>query len=235
MEFCESNNGNGCGHHFPKKLSPGLCAKCNKLTSLSEGSVDYELWKVCYWILFGFSFLFSDAFWTAIIRPISNVSLVALPGRTWLWPNVDIVLLWTFLGHKVVSQCVLKWVSWFSFYLGAVWHWPLIADAQNLAHIALEASHTAHANVMEARLTKQPAVPPRLHTTAGLSVAKSHMVTGNNKVFIEAQCRIRSCVIRNTLILVVDNGVGCGPRILICQVHIIILHRLLLNWHALFI
>ena len=145
MEVCESDNGNGCSHHFPKKLSPGLCDKCNKLTSLSEGSVDYELWKVCHWILFEFSSLFSDAFWTAIIRPIGNASLVALPGRTWLLPNADIVLLQTFLSPTVVSQWVLKWVSWFGFYLGAVWHWPLIPDAQNLARIALETSCTAHA------------------------------------------------------------------------------------------
>ena len=206
MEFCESDNGNGCGRHFPKKSSPGLCAKCNKLASLSEGSVDYELWKVCYWILFEFSFLFSDAFWTAIIRPISNASLVALPGRTWLLPNVDVVLLQTFLGPTVVSPRVLKWVSWFGFYLGAVWHWPLMADAQNLACIALETSGTARANAMEAHLTKQPAAPPGLHTTAGLSVAKSHIVTGDNKVFIEAQCRIKTVSLHDQK----HTDPGCG-------------------------
>ena len=82
----------------------------------------------------------------------------------------------------------------------------MIADTQNLARIALETSRTARANAMEARLTKQPAVPPGLHTTAGLSVAKSHMVTGDNKVFIEAQCRIKTASLRDQK----HTDPGCG-------------------------
>ena len=40
---------------------------------------------------------------------------------------------------------------------------------------------------MDARLKKVP-----LHTTAGLSAVKAGMNTGENKIFITAECRIKS-------------------------------------------
>jgi hypothetical protein len=45
---------------------------------------------------------------------------------------------------------------------------------------------------MDARLTKQPVASQQLHTTSGLTAAKSTTVTGDNNVFITAQCRIKS-------------------------------------------
>jgi hypothetical protein len=42
---------------------------------------------------------------------------------------------------------------------------------------------------MDVRLTKQLAQPL---TTTGLATAKSNMMTGKNKVFITAECRIKS-------------------------------------------
>ncbi|KAF5325455.1 hypothetical protein D9619_009978 [Psilocybe cf. subviscida] len=42
QQFCESNNGDGCGKVFPNKTSSGLCAKCHKLATLNVGSLEYE-------------------------------------------------------------------------------------------------------------------------------------------------------------------------------------------------
>ncbi|KAF8886423.1 kinase-like domain-containing protein [Gymnopilus junonius] len=44
-DFCGSDTGDGCGRSFPNKSSPGLCAKCTKLASFSDGSTEYEQWK----------------------------------------------------------------------------------------------------------------------------------------------------------------------------------------------
>ena len=48
MDFCDSGSGDGCARSFPNKLSPGLCAKCTKLATFTEGSAEYEQWKVCH-------------------------------------------------------------------------------------------------------------------------------------------------------------------------------------------
>lgn len=45
-DFCGSDTGDGCGRSFPNKSSPGLCAKCTKFASFSDGSTEYEQWKV---------------------------------------------------------------------------------------------------------------------------------------------------------------------------------------------
>ena len=55
----------------------------------------------------------------------------------------------------------------------------------------METSHTAWSHAMDAQLTKQPVASQQLHTTVGLMAAKSIMVTGDNNVFIMAQCRIK--------------------------------------------
>ena len=47
MDFCDSGTGDGCARFFPNKLSPGLCAECTKLATFTEGSSEYEQWKVC--------------------------------------------------------------------------------------------------------------------------------------------------------------------------------------------
>ncbi|KIM35059.1 hypothetical protein M413DRAFT_79793 [Hebeloma cylindrosporum] len=61
-----------------------------------------------------------------------------------------------------------------------------------LAKSAIEASRNARANAMDARMNKQPSAHP-LHTTAGLSNAKSNNTpTGENKIFISVGCRIKS-------------------------------------------
>ncbi|KAF8814340.1 hypothetical protein BYT27DRAFT_6334845 [Phlegmacium glaucopus] len=45
MDFCDSATGDGCARSFPNKSSPGLCEKCAKLASLTEGSSEYDQWK----------------------------------------------------------------------------------------------------------------------------------------------------------------------------------------------
>ena len=44
---------------------------------------------------------------------------------------------------------------------------------------------------MDARITKQP-VGQQLHTTAGLTITRSNMASGDGNVFITAQCHIKS-------------------------------------------
>ncbi|KAF8959843.1 hypothetical protein BDZ97DRAFT_1906085 [Flammula alnicola] len=63
--------------------------------------------------------------------------------------------------------------------------------ANALARTAVEVSRTARSHAMDARMTKQP-IAQQLHTTAGLTAAKSSMVTDDSNVFITAQCRIKS-------------------------------------------
>jgi len=45
-----SNSGEGCGGVFSQKSSPGLCAKCQKLSTLREDSPEYTMWQVCLYI-----------------------------------------------------------------------------------------------------------------------------------------------------------------------------------------
>ncbi|KAF8908220.1 kinase-like domain-containing protein [Gymnopilus junonius] len=165
MEFCESDNGNGCGHHFPKKSSSSLYAKCNKLTSLSEGSADYELWKA--------------------YCQCESCSIA--------WKNLTTAKCGCCIAVDTPQPHGGQLAS-------------AEVDAQNVTHIALETSRAARANVMEACLMKQPAVLQALHTTAGLSAAKSNMVTGDNKVFIEAQCCIKTALLCDQK----HTDPGCG-------------------------
>ena len=58
---------------------------------------------------------------------------------------------------------------------------------------------------MDARLTKSVTLQP-LHTTAGLTAAKGNMVSGSDKIFIEAQCRIRSSSVKDQK----TTDPGCG-------------------------
>ena len=48
LNLCSDNNGDGCGKVFVNKSAPGLCAKCRKLSSLKEGTPEYNAWKVSY-------------------------------------------------------------------------------------------------------------------------------------------------------------------------------------------
>src|SRR5271168_5050642 len=41
MDICDSETGDGCGLCFPRKSSPGLCAKCHKLASLDQATPEY--------------------------------------------------------------------------------------------------------------------------------------------------------------------------------------------------
>jgi hypothetical protein len=63
------------------------------------------------------------------------------------------------------------------------------ADTQFLINTAVDASRAARSHAMDARMSKQP-TGQLLHTTAGLTAAKSSMGDGN--IFISAQCRIKS-------------------------------------------
>lgn len=52
MDFCsDSGTGDVCTRSFPTKSSPGLCAKCIKLASLTAGSAEYDEWKACYQLI----------------------------------------------------------------------------------------------------------------------------------------------------------------------------------------
>ena len=44
--LCAGDDGDGCGRLFPHKTSTGMCAKCQKLTSLVPNSTDFETWQV---------------------------------------------------------------------------------------------------------------------------------------------------------------------------------------------
>ncbi|KAF8901850.1 kinase-like domain-containing protein [Gymnopilus junonius] len=124
--------------HFPNKSSPGLCAKCTKLASFSDGSTEYEQWK-------GF-------------RQCESCGVA--------WKNLD---------SPICGRC---------------------ANIQNLARTAIEASRAARSHAMDARITKQP-VGQQLHTTAGLTAARSSIGVGDNNVFITAQCRIKSTSVKD--------------------------------------
>jgi hypothetical protein len=67
-----------------------------------------------------------------------------------------------------------------------------LPDTQSLARAAIETSRASRSQSMEARLTKQPLPAPTLHTTTGLMSAKDSMTTGENKIFIKVECRIKS-------------------------------------------
>lgn len=123
MEFCESDNGNGCVVISPRNPLLVCAPSVTSLQACLRAQLIMSYGRYVIASCLNSLFLFSDAFWTAIIRPIGNASLVASPGRTWPLPNVDVVLLWRFLSPTVVSQWVLKLVSCFHLYLGAVWHW----------------------------------------------------------------------------------------------------------------
>lgn len=45
LQLCHSEDGDGCGGHFVNKKTPGLCAKCSKLASLSDKPSELEKWK----------------------------------------------------------------------------------------------------------------------------------------------------------------------------------------------
>lgn len=44
---------------------------------------------------------------------------------------------------------------------------------------------------------KQPIAPQQLHTTTGLTAAKNNTITGENMVFITAQCRIKTTSVKD--------------------------------------
>lgn len=59
--LCQSDDGDGCGQLFEKKISEGLCAKCQKLSALQDGTPEYQAFKVgvVQNILFSFLNVFS--------------------------------------------------------------------------------------------------------------------------------------------------------------------------------
>lgn len=69
-----------------------------------------------------------------------------------------------------------------------------LSEAADLIQSAVATSRVARAQAFDARLNKQPAPnPPALHTTAGLTTARANNTpTGENKVFITVECRIKS-------------------------------------------
>jgi hypothetical protein len=68
------------------------------------------------------------------------------------------------------------------------------AKATDLIQSAVATSRLARAQAFEARLNQQPAPnSPAIHTTAGLTTARvNNIPTGENKVFITVECRIKS-------------------------------------------
>jgi len=68
------------------------------------------------------------------------------------------------------------------------------AEAADLIQSAVATSRLARAQAFDARLNKQSAPkPPSIHTTAGLTTARvNNTPTGENKVFITVECRIKS-------------------------------------------
>ncbi|EDR07665.1 uncharacterized protein LACBIDRAFT_327547 [Laccaria bicolor S238N-H82] len=72
--------------------------------------------------------------------------------------------------------------------------WTCVEESSDLIQTAVTTSRLARAQAFDARLNKQPAPnPPAIHTTAGLSTARvNNTPTGENKVFIIVECRIKS-------------------------------------------
>ncbi|EDR04435.1 uncharacterized protein LACBIDRAFT_330566 [Laccaria bicolor S238N-H82] len=145
MDFCGTDTGDGCGRSFPNKSSPGLCAKCTKLASLTEGSPEYDQWK-------GF-------------KQCESCGIA-----------------WKHLDTSKCGHCVREWCLTF-----------LLSTHHN----TVEVLRAARSHAMDARLRKQP-VAQQLHTTAGLTAAKNSMAAMmENKVFITAQCRIKSASLKD--------------------------------------
>lgn len=46
QKLCQNNDGDGCGEMFGNKSSIGLCAKCSKLATLKDDSLEYAAWLV---------------------------------------------------------------------------------------------------------------------------------------------------------------------------------------------
>jgi hypothetical protein len=74
----------------------------------------------------------------------------------------------------------------------------LLLEAADLIQSAVTTSRLARAQAFDARLNKQPVPSPMaIHTTAGLSTARvNNTPTGENKVFIAVECRVKSSVKR---------------------------------------
>ena len=65
-------------------------------------------------------------------------------------------------------------------------------DVEKLMQTALDTSHVAHAQAVDARMNKQ-GLPPTIHTTSGLSAAKANNnPTSENKIFISIECHLKS-------------------------------------------
>ena len=91
MDFCDFETGDGCGHSFPTKSSPGLCVKCTKLSSLTEGSADYEQWKVCPFISLTYYSMYPHLQFP-FVRPSSNARIVGSHGGILILQSVDDVV-----------------------------------------------------------------------------------------------------------------------------------------------
>jgi hypothetical protein len=46
--LCGADDGNGCGGVFPRKVEHGLCARCAMLSTLTEGTDEWNKYQVCF-------------------------------------------------------------------------------------------------------------------------------------------------------------------------------------------
>jgi hypothetical protein len=74
----------------------------------------------------------------------------------------------------------------------------IFLEAADLIQNAVTTSRLARAQAFDARLNKQPSQSPAvIHTTVGLSTAcVNNMPTGENKIFIAVECRVKSSIKR---------------------------------------
>lgn len=81
-------------------------------------------------------------------------------------------------------------------------------------------------------MTKQPVNPPvvPLHTTAGLIAAKNNVATGENKIFIKAECRIKSSSKKDQKSTDYDSGQWGKPWSKEAFLSGLILYLLKISW-----
>jgi len=74
----DSNSGQGCGGIFLQKSSPRLCAKCQKLSTLGDGTPEHTVWLVCS----------SVVLYLAVIAYFHKQSMKQCTGCGLAWKNL---------------------------------------------------------------------------------------------------------------------------------------------------
>ena len=119
-----------------------------------------------------------------VFRRWNNARAVVLPGRICRPRFVGAV------PDRELLEC-LRAVSWIV-HPKRLHLYFLFTEDEKLTQTAVDTSRVARAQAVDARMNKQ-GPPPTLHTTSGLSAAKTNNnPTNENKIFISLECRLKS-------------------------------------------